>query len=192
MTLGVGPRDLPDPFAAATGGQFVVVALRLLLPLLILRWPLVGGVLALLADAFDVVIVEWFGEGGMGTHYTELDKALDTYYLALEAFVAWSWANSWARNVALALFTYRLTGVGLFALTQADPMLLVFPNVIEHWWLYCLVVAQWWPELLPSSWRSTLVPLAILTVTKLGQEYLLHVADAQPWDWFKESILGQQ
>ena len=35
-------------------------------------------------DALDVVIVEWFGPGGMGDHYHTLDKLLDLYYLSLE------------------------------------------------------------------------------------------------------------
>ena len=36
----------------------IVIALRLVLPLTILRWPLAGGLLALVVDAVDVVLVD--------------------------------------------------------------------------------------------------------------------------------------
>lgn len=182
-------EDLPRPFEGATGGQLIVVAMRLVVPLLILRWALLGGVLALVADALDVVIVEFFGPGGMGPHYAQLDRALDTYYLAIEALVAWWWTNPWARNVALFLFAYRAVGFVLFALTEARALLFVFPNVFENWWLYCLIVARFWPSLVPHSWRSTLILLALLLVPKLAQEYVLHVREAQPWNWFKVNVL---
>jgi hypothetical protein len=30
--------------------------------------------------------------------------------------------------------------------------------------------------------------MAILLVPKMAQEYLLHFAEAQPWDWFKRLV----
>jgi hypothetical protein len=40
--------------------------------------------------------------------------------------------------------------------------------------------------------RRALTWLVILYIPKIGQEYLLHVAEAQPWGWFKENVLGQE
>ena len=174
-----------------TEGQLVVIGLRLLVPLLIPRWPLAGGIAAMAIDLLDVVIVEFISAGGMGDHYSELDKGLDTYYLALEAFVASRWTNAWTRVPALFLFVYRLAGTVAFELSGARVLLFLFPNLFEHWWLYCVVVARFWPRLAPSSARSTAVPLVLLLIPKLGQEYLLHVAEAQPWDWTKEHVLGR-
>lgn len=188
VAIVLGAPSLPEPFEGVTGGQLIVVALRLAVPLLILRWALLGGGLALVVDALDVVIVEWFGPGGMGPYYAQLDKGLDTYYLALEALVAWYWTNPWARWSALALFAHRLVGVLLFEVLGARVLLFIFPNVFEYWWLYCVIVARWWPRLVPSSWRSVLLPLAVILVPKLGQEYLLHVVEAQPWNWMKEHL----
>ncbi|MGH7535778.1 MAG: hypothetical protein ACREMG_09345, partial [Gemmatimonadales bacterium] len=64
----------------------IVIVLRLVLPLTILRWPLAGGVLALVLDALDVVLVDAIagalGEPGeFGPFYAQIDKWLDTYYL---------------------------------------------------------------------------------------------------------------
>src|SRR5829696_6633394 len=72
-------------------GQAVVILLRLAVPLLILRWPLIGGILAMLLDGADVIIVDLFGPGGMGPFYHAIDKYLDLYYLGLEAFVSLGW-----------------------------------------------------------------------------------------------------
>ncbi|MFN8585576.1 MAG: hypothetical protein U0446_09690 [Dehalococcoidia bacterium] len=189
VAVDARPGGLPEALDAATQGQLFVVALRLLVPLLILRWSLVGGILAMLVDATDVIVVEFFGPGGMGGHYSQLDKGLDSYYLALEAVVAWYWLNPWARWTALALFVYRLVGAVLFEATQVRALLFVFPNLFENWWLYCVVVARVRPRWLPTSWRSTVVPLLILLVPKMAQEWLLHVAEAQPWSWFKDTFL---
>lgn len=101
-----------------TDGQVFVVALRVVLPLLILRKPLLGAILAMLLDALDVVIVELFGAGGMGDHYNSIDKVLDLYYLGLEAWVALSWPQRIPRISAIALFLYRVTGVLIFELTN--------------------------------------------------------------------------
>lgn len=72
-----------DAISDLTQGQMIVIALRLVIPLMILWRPLSGSIIAMLLDAFDVVIVEFFGPGGMGDHYQNIDKLLDLYYFAL-------------------------------------------------------------------------------------------------------------
>jgi hypothetical protein len=168
-----------------TTGQIIVIALRIVVPLLILKRPLAGGIIAMLLDGLDVVIVEWFGTGGMGPHYHNIDKVLDLYYLGLEAWVARSWTERIPRVTAIGLFLYRLAGVILFELTSARWMLFVFPNLFEHWFLFYLLRNRFFPGVKLDTWRQTITWLVILYVPKLGQEYLLHVAEAQPWDWIK-------
>ncbi len=169
-------------------GALLIIALRLLLPLTILRWPLFGGIAAMIVDALDVVLIELIHLGGFGSHYHSLDKVLDSYYLSLELIVAWRWDNSWMRWPALLLFPYRMVGVVLFELTDRRILLFIFPNLFENWWLYCVVVARFFPTIVPRSWKSTLVPLLLLLIPKMAQEYLLHFAEAQPWDWTKRHI----
>ena len=41
----------------------VVIAARVLVPLAILRWPMLGGVVAFVADALDVVLLDRLGVG---------------------------------------------------------------------------------------------------------------------------------
>jgi hypothetical protein len=168
-----------------TTGQVVVIALRVIVPLLILKRPLAGGIAAMLLDALDVIIVELFGTGGMGDRYHSLDKLLDLYYLGLEAWVSLSWAEGIPRTISIALYAFRVVGVALFELTNWRPLLLIFPNLFENWFLFVLVVWTFFPGVNLDTWRRCLRWLAVLYIPKLGQEYLLHVAEAQPWDWIK-------
>lgn len=171
-----------------TTGQIVIIALRVVVPLLILRRPLAGGIIAMALDALDVVLVELFGEGGMGEHYHSIDKILDVWYLGLEAWVAWHWRAHIPRVVAVGLFGWRVLGVLLFELTDARWLLFAFPNLFEHWFLFVLIVWKWFPGVKLDTWRSALLWLTLLYIPKLGQEYLLHVAEAQPWDWIKSQL----
>ena len=169
-------------------GELIIIALRLGVPLLIVRFALVGGVVAMILDGLDVVLIEAIGLGGFGGHYAELDKLLDSYYLTLELVVAFRWTSPYARVPAIVLYLYRGVGVVLFESTHARVMLFVFPNLFENWWLYVVVVARFFPRLYPRSPTTVAVPLVLLLVPKMAQEYLLHYAEAQPWDWIKRHL----
>ncbi|MFN0147811.1 MAG: hypothetical protein ACKVT1_15000 [Dehalococcoidia bacterium] len=169
-------------------GELIVIALRLAVPFLIFRNWLLGGIVAMLLDAADVIIVDLLKLGGFGAHYAELDKILDSYYYVIEVVVALRWDNPWMRWPAAALFVYRLIGAALFEVTDTRALLFVFPNLFENWWLYCVVVMKWFPAIAPHGWKSTITPLLLLLIPKMGQEYLLHVAEAKPWNWTKERL----
>lgn len=171
-----------------TQGQTIVILLRLIIPLLILWRPLSGSIIAMLLDAFDVVIVEFFGPGGMGDYYHNIDKILDLYYLSLQAFVAWSWTDRRIRLVALALFFYRLIGVIVFEITGWRPTMFIFPNLFEHWFLFILIRERFFPGIKLDSWKRIAGWLVILYIPKVVQEYVLHVAQAQPWGWIKDQL----
>jgi hypothetical protein len=171
-----------------TTGQMVVITLRLLVPLYIFRKPLPGTVAALVLDALDVVIVEFFGEGGMGEHYHSLDKLLDLYHLSICAYVSWTWKERVPRLIALALFAYRVIGVVLFEIFGWRPLLFIFPNLFENWFLFVLIVWRFFPNVRLDTWNRSLLWLIVLYIPKLGQEYLLHVAEVQPLGWFKSKV----
>jgi hypothetical protein len=173
-------------------GALIVIAIRLIVPLSIFRWPLAGGIASMLVDAFDVVLIELIGLGGFDDNYHTLDKLLDTYYLSFEWIVAMGWKNLFAKWIALVLFPYRIIGVVLFEVTGERIMLFIFPNLFENWWLYCLITARWFPPFEPVNWRSSAIVLTILLIPKMVQEYLLHYAEVQPWDWIKRTFLGDR
>ncbi len=169
-------------------GEAIIILLRLIVPLSILRYPLAGGIAAMLLDGLDVVLIEQIPGGSFGGHYHTLDKLLDSYYLAIELIVALRWRSPWAKWPAVFLFVYRLAGVALFELTEQRIMLFLFPNLFENWWLYVVIVARFWPRVYPRSAKTVAIPLVLLLIPKMAQEYLLHFAEAQPWDFLKDKM----
>ena len=177
--------DLPFDL---TTGQAIVIALRLVVPLLIPRFPFWGGVAAMLLDGTDVIIVEFFSTGGMGDHYHQLDKILDLYYLGIELWVSLKWSELLPRRISIGLFAYRLIGVALFELFGARWLLFIFPNLFENWYLFVAGRDKFVPTYRLDTARRSVTWLLILYIPKIGQEYLLHVAQAQPWGWIKGKL----
>lgn len=172
----------------------IVIALRLIVPVTILRWPLAGALVSVLADGFDVVLVDALGLltgelGGFGTYYQTMDKWLDMYYLSFEAWVSLRWPNRLVRNTSVFLFVYRFIGLVLFEITGIRVFFFFFPNLFENFFLYYVVVAQFFPRLVPTNLKQLALALFILYVPKFGQEWLLHYQLAQPWIWFKQTVL---
>jgi hypothetical protein len=150
----------------------VIAVIRIAGSLPVLRWPLAGGVLAVLVDLSDLLLRDALDLGGVGD-YQALDKWLDQVYLAAFLVVALRWDGR-ARAIAVALYAYRLVGFVLFELVGDRALLLAFPNVFEFWFLLVAAlgparVAGW------SIARLALVLLA-LTLAKEAQEWAIHGA----------------
>lgn len=166
-------------FVAVVGG-------RLLLPLLILRYPLPAIICCLILDGVDQTIFQAFGYDPPG--YQGYDKAMDVYYLAI-AYLATmrNWHSLDAFRVARFLYFFRLVGVVAFELSHARPLLLIFPNTFEYFFIaYEAVRSRWSPRRL--SFRSwILVAVLIWVVVKLPQEYWLHIAQLDLTDVLSEN-----
>jgi len=169
---------------------WVVAAARFLLPLTIPRYPLPGIVASLVLDSVDQTIFQQFTSLPL-EGYQGYDKALDIYYLTI-AYVSTlrNWVNHFAFQVGRFLFYWRLVGVALFELTRLRPLLLIFPNTFEFFFIFYETYRLRW-----NPWRMTrklLIGAAALIwlVIKLPQEYWLHIAQADTTDWIKTNLLG--
>jgi hypothetical protein len=150
----------------------VIAAIRIAGSLPVLRWPLAGGLLAILVDLSDLLLRDVLDLGGVGD-YQSLDKWLDQVYLATFLIVAWRWSGL-PRQVALGLYVFRLVGFTLFELTGERGLLLAFPNVFEFWFL---LVAAVGPARVASWGAGRVVAcLVALTALKEVQEWALHGA----------------
>jgi hypothetical protein len=169
---------------------WLIVALRVLIPLTIPRFPLPGIVAALVLDAVDQTLFQSLTNLDLDG-YQGYDKALDIYYLAI-AYIATmrNWVNQWAFRISRFLFYYRLVGVVLFEIFQLRWLLLLFPNVFEYFFIFYEVVRlRWDPQRL--SVRALFgAAAAIWIVIKLPQEYWIHVAQLDVTDIVKEGLLG--
>jgi hypothetical protein len=149
----------------------VIAVVRILGSLPVLRWPLAGGILAILVDLSDLLLRDTLDLGGV-PDYQSLDKWLDQVYMACFLIVALRW-DGIERRVAIGLFLYRLVGFGLFELTHDRGLLLLFPNVFEFWFLAVAAIHRVRPGF---AWRpaSLVVGLALMTGLKEVQEWALH------------------
>lgn len=168
----------------------LVIALRAFLPLTILRWPFWGGLLAIAADASDVIIRDALGGGALlsGSNYHLFDKIFDLYYLTLEAYVAWKWQSALLRRTALGLFAWRLLGVAAFELTGVRQVFFFAPNIFENLFLLVAGLERFAPTFRPDARRNFAIVLLIATVPKLAQEYVMHYLEFPTWAFIKHNI----
>src|SRR4051794_3291494 len=175
-------------FLAVVGGRFLI-------PLLIPRYPLPAIVAALVLDAADQTIFQAFGHDPPG--YQGYDKAMDVYYLAV-AYLATmrNWTSLPAVRVARFLYFYRLVGVVAFELTDWRPLLLIFPNTFEYFFIAYEVVRLFWNPARVSMRSWVLTAAAIWVFVKLPQEWWIHIAQLDFTDtlaevpWFGPAIVA--
>jgi hypothetical protein len=155
-----------------------IVAARLLVPLLIPRYPLMI-LAAFLLDAVDNGLLGGLTGVDLSPHgpYQSWDKALDLYYLSI-AYLSTlrNWTSGSAFRIGRFLFYYRLVGSVLFELLQSRAMLLVFPNTFEFFFIaYEVVRLRYDPaRVAPRTWL--LLAAGLWVFVKLPQEYWIHVA----------------
>ncbi len=167
-----------------------VVALRLLVPLAIPRFPLPAIIAAMIIDAVDQTVFQQFTDLNLD-NYQSYDKALDVYYLAI-AYLSTlrNWQHMLAFETSRFLFYYRLVGVVLFEATHVRWLLLVFPNTFEYFFDFIEAIRTRWN---PMRMTRNLVlggAAFIWIVIKLPQEYWIHVAQLDTTDLIKEDIFG--
>src|SRR5437773_10882361 len=66
--------------------------------------------------------------------YQSFDKWADQVYMVCFLVVALRWQGI-ERSIAIGLYAFRLVGFVAFEMTGARPLLLLFPNVFEFWFL---------------------------------------------------------
>ena len=169
-----------------------VLALRLLIPLGILRYPLPAILAALVIDAVDQTIFQTVTDIDLDTfNYQGYDKALDIFYLTI-AYVATfrNWRSGTAIAVAAALWYYRLVGVTWFELTEWRTLLIIFPNTFEYFFIFIAIVRLKWNTDRLSPRQIVGAAGAIWLFVKLPQEYWIHIAQLDTTDVLKQDVFG--
>lgn len=157
-------------------GLIVITALRLLVPLSIFRWPLAGGIAALLLDSVDTQIASFFG--GSIPVYILGDKYFDMYYLTIELLVSRRWYNEFAKKSAAVLYLWRLVGLIIFQFTGSEKWLVLTPNYFEMFFLFFSFLQLRGIETAKSFWitgyQKLILILLVFSLVKIPQEILLH------------------
>jgi hypothetical protein len=151
----------------------VIGAIRVAGSLPVLRWPLAGGILAVLVDLSDLLLRDVLDLGGLGD-YQAFDKWADQVYLVAFLLVALRWSGV-ERRVAVALYAWRLVGFVAFEVSGDRGLLLWFPNVFEFWFLLVAGLHRFRPGFV---WRpaSLILALGVLLGLKELHEWSLHGA----------------
>ncbi len=160
-----------------------VLAVRLLVPLAIPRYPLPAILAALVLDAVDYTVIRDWTSLSM-EEYQGFDKALDIYYLTI-AYISTlrNWTNLFAFKLSRFLFYWRLVGVVLFELTQLRPLLLIFTNAFEYFFIFYEVVRLRWDPRRMTKGLAIGAAAFIWIFIKLPQEYILHIAQLDTTIW---------
>ncbi|MFN8558156.1 MAG: hypothetical protein U0531_12725 [Dehalococcoidia bacterium] len=153
--------------------MLIIAVVRVAGSLPVLRWALVGAIIAVLTDFSDLFMMNVIDLGGV-TDYQSFDKYLDQVYMAAFLVVALRW-RGFPRTVAVALYLFRMAGFVAFEVSGNRSLLPFFPNLFEFWFIFVAAVlnrrgaynlsprASW-------AWLSALLGL------KLAQEYVIHGA----------------
>jgi hypothetical protein len=168
----------------------VVVALRVIVPLFIFRYPLPAIIASLIVDAVDETVFQVLTNLSL-ENYQSYDKALDVYYLAI-AYIATmrNWTNLFAVRVSRFLWYFRLVGSTIFEFTGFRALLMIFPNVFEYFFIYIEAARTRWNIVRLPKWHVLVAAAVIWVFIKLPQEYWIHVAQLDFTDFLKETVLG--
>ena len=163
--------------------MWIIAVVRVAGSLPVLRWPFAGAVFAVLVDLSDLFLRDLIHLGGV-RHYQEFDKYLDQVYMLTFLTVALTWQRA-PRNIAVALYAFRMAGFVAFEVTGEREILLAFPNVFEFWFVFVAGLKVF--ELEEgrrkeegAGWRFAYSPgqlalvLPALVAAKEFQEYALH------------------
>jgi len=156
-----------------TAEVLVIALIRVAGALPVLRWPLAGGILAIVVDLSDLLLMNVLDLGGV-PDYQRLDKLLDLVYMGTFLVVAQRWTGP-DRWVAVTLFAWRMVGFAAFELTGERWLLLVFPNVFETWFLLVALLHHRWYPVPWTPWRLAAAFAGILALKEL-QEWAIHQA----------------
>jgi hypothetical protein len=172
----------PHVVAAASADDaavvVVIVVARLLVPLLIPRFPLVILV-AFLLDAVDNGLLSGLTKVDLSPDgpYQSWDKALDIYYLSIAYLSTMrNWTSLPAFRIGRFLFYYRLVGNVLFELLQSRAMLLVFPNTFEFFFIAYEAIRLRYDTARVAARVWLLLAAGLWVFVKLPQEYWIHIA----------------
>ncbi len=168
----------------------IVILARLSLPLFIPKYPLPAILACLVVDGVDQTVFQTFTRLNLDG-YQSYDKALDIYYLVI-AYLSTlrNWRSHPAFQISRFLLYYRLIGVMAFEITGWRPLLLIFPNTFEYFFIYYEGLRSRWNPLRygPAYWL--IVAAAIWVFIKLPQEWWIHIARLDVTDLVNERLFG--
>ncbi|HEV8574255.1 MAG TPA: hypothetical protein VGR43_06045 [Dehalococcoidia bacterium] len=162
-----------------TTEMWLIAAFRVAGALPVLRWPLAGAFIALFLDLGDLFLRDWIDLGGVND-YQRFDKWLDQAYMLTFLAVALRW-QAVPRNIAVALYAFRLAGFAAFEITGERGLLIFFPNVFEYWFIFIAALKTFGWEEPGTGCKEPTMPASDLRPPT--SDLLPLTADLSPRSW---------
>jgi hypothetical protein len=166
---------------------YLITILRLVIPFSILRWPLAGGIAAMLADAADVMVFQAFPRPFAELlQYHTADKFLDILYYFFEFLVITRWKEKYAKRIGIALFLWRFVGYILVQITGNRNFFFYCPNIFEFFYLACLIIKRRFPKFRFDSKKNLILILLVVGIPNIIKEYYMHFLEFGTWVYFRD------
>jgi len=172
-----------------------VVLLRLLVPLIIFKKPLLGSLLCILADISDVMLFDYFGTVLPGKFYHGFDKVFDLYYLTIQLIVALRFKDELIKKILKFLYFWRLGGVVLFEFLtlmgiKFRPILVLAPNIFEYYFLAYLITLKFNKKFKMTKYTAV-VYFVIIAIPKIIHEMIFHwLYQDKTWHFLRDTFLS--
>ena len=151
----------------------VVVALKYLLPLLLIPFPFFAGWGNFILDSVDGDLL--IPLGLPDPVYQQIDKSADYVTYICMVVAAWRWP---LRRAVIALFALRTVGQALFFITGNEIVFFLFPNFLEPLFLvYATILLFKQSDAAAFFARHAIVIWVLVVAYKLQDEYVTHVGN---------------
>lgn len=160
---------------------FFIVALKFLLPVLLIWFPFLSGWANFILDTIDGDILIPLGLEDY--NYQTIDKIADYVTYVFMLIVGWKWE---IHKEIKATFALRTIGQALFFLTRDEKMFFYFPNFLEPLFLIYATLLFIKKKKAYSIYRKYIAPIWIfILIYKFQDEYITHIANVDRTTFFK-------
>lgn len=153
-----------------------IIALRIVTPVLIFVYPFFITLFSFILDTVDSELafrgkVSW-------RKYSSFDKALDYWWYI---FIFIYSINLGIFPIILILFVLRSIGQLAFLATREEKYFVFFPNILEIYFLFYIVVLQLQPKYLYLfDGTNQFLPLLLSTLIVIPREIGVHILKVSP------------
>ncbi len=165
-------------------GVVVVVALKYLLPILLVPFPFLAGWANFVLDSVDGDILVPLGL--RDRVYQRIDKSADwvTYVFMVVAGRRWP-----IRRWLLGLFLFRTVGQALFFLTDDERVFFAFPNFLEPLFLAYASIRAFKGSAAPQFFHRHRVAVWVTVIAyKMQDEWITHIGNIDRTDLIRRLL----
>jgi hypothetical protein len=178
-----------------TAAIVLIVALKFVLPVLIIRFPFAAGWANFALDGIDGDLL--IPLGLPNDVYQPVDKITD--WVTYVAIVVVGYRREWPiRRLMLGLFLFRSIGQIAFLVTEEELFLALFPNFLEPLFLVAASLLAWqrvvrhqpdWQDRgFAVLFRHRWLIGTFIVVYKLQDEYFTHVANIDRSEFLQQLL----